>query len=188
MRIGRQLHEQLEKIVRRHPWSRWPLVLALLVLVAIFGRVEGRFQGPPTDVPGGAELSGFAKVIDGDSLRIGGSEIRLKDIDAPEGRQTCRRDGQDWACGEDARRALQRFVGGKKVVCRSVERDKHDRYLAYCDAGGRTLNEAMVEAGFAVSYGGYRNREREAKTARRGVWGSEFQMPRDWRHDRGIGQ
>lgn len=190
MAIRNLVQQQLERLVRRYPWVRWPLIAVLVVLLIVFGRVDNRLPGPSGKGPSSdaSELSGFAQVIDGDSLRVDGGEVRLKDIDAPEGRQTCTREGREWDCGEEARRTLQRLIGGQKVTCRSVERDKHDRYLGYCESGGRGLNAAMVASGFAVSYGGFRAEERDAKAKRLGVWSSQFQMPRDWRHERGIGQ
>lgn len=190
MAIRNLVQQQLERLVRRYPWARWPLIAVLVVLLIVFGRVDSRLPAPHEKGGSGAagELVGMAQVIDGDSLTVGGGEVRLKDIDAPEGQQTCTRDGREWDCGEEARRALQRLIGGQKVTCRSVERDKHDRYLGYCEAGGRRLNAAMVASGFAVSYGGFRAEEREAKSKGIGIWSSQFQMPREWRHQRGIGQ
>lgn len=132
-------------------------------------------------------MTGPAHVIDGDSLRIGRADFRLKDIDAPEGRQTCRRAEGEWDCGEEARRVLQRLIGGSDVTCRSVERDKHGRHLGYCEASGRDLNRAMVESGMAVAFGGYSDEERRARTDKRGLWSGEFERPRDWRRERGIG-
>lgn len=176
---------------RPHDWRgngalrRWPVVAVLLLIAAALVRLDRK---PPqtTAVPKGP-VAGSAHVIDGDSLRIGGEEIRLQGIDAPEGPQTCRRDGREWDCGEDSRRTLQRLIGNATVTCRSVERDQHARLLGRCEAGGRDLNAAMVEAGMAVAYGGYRDEERRAKAARRGLWAGEFEMPRDWRRERGIG-
>ena len=40
------------------------------------------------------QVSGPAAVIDGDSLRVAGVEVRLHGVDAPEGRQTCERGGR----------------------------------------------------------------------------------------------
>ncbi len=180
------LQGQLERWVRLNPRMRWPVIGVLVLVAAVLVRLD---RSPPrtSGIPAGPG-AGRADVKDGDSLRIGGEEIRLKDIDAPEGRQTCTRAGRDWDCGEEARRELQRRGGRAAVACRSVERDKHRRLLGYCEADGRELNRAMVESGMAVAYGGYRAEERAAKAARRGLWSGEFQLPRDWRHERGIGQ
>jgi endonuclease YncB( thermonuclease family) len=43
----------------------------------------------------------------------------------------------------------------------------------------------MVREGYAVNYaidyGGYPAAEREAQSARSGVWQSDFERPKDWR-------
>ncbi|MCB1505205.1 MAG: thermonuclease family protein [Hyphomicrobiaceae bacterium] len=188
MRIAQQWQNQIERVIRRHPRWRWPIVALLVVLLMLFSRLD-QWVSERNAAPDGTQvLSGFAKVIDGDSLRVDGGEVRLKDIDAPEGRQTCERDGKEWDCGEEARRKLTALIGGQKVTCHSIERDKHNRFLAYCEAQGRSLNEAMVETGMALSYGGYRSNEQSAKASRRGLWAGQFQKPRDWRRERGIGQ
>ena len=41
-------------------------------------------------------VTGRVDVIDGDSFKIGSAEIRLFGADAPEGRQSCTRSGDDW--------------------------------------------------------------------------------------------
>jgi len=51
-----------------------------------------------------AEITGPARVIDGDTIDIAGTRIRLWGIDAPETRQTCEgRDRQTYECGRPSR-------------------------------------------------------------------------------------
>ncbi len=58
-----------------------------------------------------ADIAGPARVIDGDTIEIASQRIRLHGIDAPEGRQTCRRDAVTWLCGAESARALRRSNG-----------------------------------------------------------------------------
>jgi endonuclease YncB( thermonuclease family) len=39
----------------------------------------------------------------------------------------------------------------------------------------------MVEEGFAVAFGAYQIEEAAARSARRGIWASEFERPQEWR-------
>lgn len=171
--------------------AKWIVALIMAALAAIFG--HDKF---PTDFPGGGRsapadrtaqapnsVRGAARAIDGDSFHLGRDEVRLKGIDAPEGRQSCERDGRPWDCGNASRDALRDIIGKDVVECEVHERDQHGRLLGTCSAAGRSLNAGMVERGMAVAYGGYRNEEAAARRARRGLWGSQFQMPRQWRDE-----
>lgn len=173
----------------RQQLVRWAAAVIVAVLGALFG--QDQLRGPsrnPSAGPVPDQIQGAGRAIDGDSLFVGRDEVRMKGIDAPEGRQTCTREGRTWACGDAARDELRRLIGKDVVQCRVFERDKHGRYLASCRAGGRDLNAGMVASGMAVAYGGYLREQGEAKAKRRGLWASEFQQPRDWRHERGIGR
>lgn len=171
--------------------TKWIAALIVAALGALFGQghLPGVGQRPPNPGTGPApgQISGAGRAIDGDSLVVGRDEVRMKGIDAPEGKQTCTRNGQSWDCGNAARDELRRLIGKDVVQCKVLERDKHGRLLSTCSAGGRDLNAGMVASGMAVAYGGYLREQGEAKAKRRGLWGSEFQQPRDWRHERGIG-
>ena len=172
----------------RRQLTRFAAALIVAILGALFGR--GHWGGnSPRDASGPLpdQISGAARLIDGDSLFVGRDEVRMKGIDAPEGRQTCTRDGKSWDCGNAARDELRRLIGDDAVQYNVLERDKHGRFLATCRAGGRDLNAGMVASGMAVAYSGYLREQGEAKASRRGLWNSEFQPPRDWRHERGIG-
>lgn len=129
----------------------------------------------------GETLVGRLRVIDGDSVRLGDTEIRLAGMDAPELRQTCERDGKNWDCGQAARSFLAAHIGRKDAACKSQGLDRYGRTLAVCSLAGQDINAMMVREGMAVSYGGYQREEAEARRAKRGVWAGQFMTPQDWR-------
>jgi endonuclease YncB( thermonuclease family) len=170
-------------------------LLIWLVLIAVAAAVAQLFQewrAPPAEPPRptGAAIAGRARVVDGDSLVIGASRIRLFGIDAPEGRQHCRdAEGRGYSCGEAARRALIAAIAGREVSCIPVGLS-HDRSVAVCTANGRDLSDAMVRSGHALdlrrhSRGRYSAAEREARDARRGLWAGDFERPAEWRRGNG---
>jgi endonuclease YncB( thermonuclease family) len=135
-----------------------------------------------------ANLTGVASVIDGDTIDIHGTRIRLEGIDAPESRQTCIRDGRKERCGKQSAFHLSDRIGRRTVRCEGKGRDRYGRTLAICYLGSLDLNAMMVRDGHAVAYRRYSRRyvgeENEARKARRGIWATEFQMPWDWRRAR----
>jgi endonuclease YncB( thermonuclease family) len=94
--------------------------------------------------PRGRSVEGEVSVIDGDSLRIGDLELRLKGIDAPEMRQTCHRGGRPYRCGETARQALRAKVAGRALACRIDGRDRYGRALARWRIDGQDLGGWLV--------------------------------------------
>ena len=54
----------------------------------------------------GATVSGPARVVDGDTLEVRGTRVRLHGIDAPESKQRCRSAGRTWPCGYEATQVL----------------------------------------------------------------------------------
>lgn len=132
--------------------------------------------------PGSRTLEGRASITDGDTIRIGGTRIRLKGIDAPEMKQTCSRSGRTYRCGDAARRALVDIVSGESVQCRSSGRDRYRRVLARCSVKGSDIGVRMVEEGWAVSYGrDYDLQETRARSRAAGLWAGEFERPQEWR-------
>jgi endonuclease YncB( thermonuclease family) len=128
-------------------------------------------------------LVGKAYVIDGDTISVSGNHIRLKGIDAPELAQSCGNASAPNTCGQASRQALIRLIGGKPVQCAEDGRDKYNRRLATCSAGELNLNRAMVEAGQAVAYGDYHDAETQARGGKKGLWGTTFEIPQDWRRE-----
>ena len=167
------------------PWNRSgiraaptrPIGLFLLCALAVAGvAAAGWFvdrQAPAIVGPG--------RVIDGDSLVVSGTEIRLFGIDAPEYRQTCLRVGHAWNCGMEAAEVLRTMVAGRDLACRPRDSDRYGRTVAVCFAAGLDLGAAMVKGGLAIADGAYRADEREARDARRGIWASTFERPALWR-------
>jgi endonuclease YncB( thermonuclease family) len=120
-------------------------------------------------------VTGAATVVDGDTLNVGQTRIRLEGIDAPEIGQTCgRRWVGTWACGTAARDALEKMVGTSTVSCTVTGQDLYGRALGQCTVAGRDLNAEMVRTGFAwafVKYSrAYVSVEAEARAARAGIW------------------
>ena len=99
-----------------------------------------------------ADITGKPRVVDGDTIHIGKTKIRLHGIDAPEMKQTCRtRKGEEQMCGQLAKQALQRLVQGQDVVCKGDTRDRYKRLIAVCYVGPLNINEQMVTDGWAMA-------------------------------------
>ena len=81
-------------------------------------------------------IVGRASVIDGDTLEVRGTRIRLHGIDAPESGQTCKDTaGQDYRCGQTAALALADRIGQGTVTCDPRETDRTD--VSWLYAGRR---------------------------------------------------
>jgi endonuclease YncB( thermonuclease family) len=133
-------------------------------------------------------LSGYVRrVMDGDSLILRSAgrdiELRLAEIDTPER-------GQPYA--ENARRALQGMLLGRRIRAEVLERDRYGRTVArvYRLPEGLWVNEELVRRGHAWAYRGYVRDpqlyevEREAREHRRGLWAlpeAEREAPWEWR-------
>ena len=134
-----------------------------------------------------AGIEGRASVIDGDTIEIHGERIRLEGIDAPESNQPCthKDTGQTWRCGQRAAIWLSDTIGAETVICVEAGRDRWQRMLAHCTVGGNDIGAELVRNGWAMAFVRYSKeyvqQEAEARTARAGIWASEFDPPWDWR-------
>lgn len=131
-------------------------------------------------------VTGYPRVVDGDTLAFRDVKIRMHGIDAPESHQGCLDGkGQEYACGQVSTQALRDLIGDSEVVCKAESRDRYQRLIAICWAGKVNLNEAMVRRGFALAFVRYSRdytaAEAEARRERLGVWQGEFVAPWDWR-------
>jgi len=130
-----------------------------------------------------ADLIGQASIIDGDTLEIHGTRIRLWGIDAPESSQFCRgQDSLQYRCGAKAANDLAAFINGRLVKCVPVSLDRYGRTVAICTAGGIDLADWLIRNGLALDWpqyskGKYSEAQREAEHAGRGLWASSYVAP-----------
>lgn len=145
-------------------------------LAVILPLVLGILWGAGASAPA-QTVAGRAKIVDGDTLVIAGTTVRLLHIDAPESAQTCGR----VACGVDATAHLARLVGTRNVDCWGTETDTYGRLLAVCLAHDLDLNRQMVLDGHAMVFRRYGDvydaQERQARAARRGIWVTAHPTP-----------
>lgn len=136
------------------------------------------------------KFSGKVFVIDGDSLKVGGKEVRLFGIDAPEYSQTCLDlQNEEYACGLISVDFTRKLASGKNAECVYAEKDKYDRYLGKCFVDGVSINEELIKNGMAVIYNFTESDEAmdkfeaEAKKKKLGIWRGAFQLPKDYRKE-----
>ncbi|WP_249688834.1 thermonuclease family protein [Microvirga sp. 3-52] len=134
-------------------------------------------------------ITGQATVIDGDTIEIGKSRIRLHGIDAPESGQTCQdANRRVYRCGQKAAFALADWIGRTTVSCKPRDTDRYGRVVAVCYARGKDMNLWMVQQGWAIAYQEYSQDyvpdELTARRVRAGMWTGTFVPPSEWRKGR----
>jgi len=136
--------------------------------------------------------SGFswpAKVVsisDGDTITVlnnGHQEkIRLYGIDTPEKKQ-------DY--GQQAKRITSALIAGRNIDVESKTVDRYGRTVGLVTVDGQSLNELIVQNGYAWVYRQYCKErfcrdwiqlEQQARQQKKGLWaGSSIVPPWDWR-------
>ena len=126
---------------------------------------------------------GQASVIDGDTLEVHGTRIRLWGIDAPESSQLCRsEDSSQYRCGAQAANDLSAYIARRPVSCVPLSLDRYGRTVATCSVDGADLGEWLVRNGLAVDWpqyskGRYTEAQRDAEHAGRGIWKGSYVQP-----------
>lgn len=130
-------------------------------------------------------VEGMPTVIDGDTIEVAHTRIRLFGIDAPEKRQSCQSVNGDWPCGQVALRELSNRLEGKSVTCTEHGHDRYKRMIATCESGTEDIGAWMVGQGWALAYRHYSSaylpQEEWAKANGLGIWRGAFVNPWDWR-------
>src|SRR6201982_3149750 len=100
------------------------------------------------------DFVGQASVIDGDTLEIHGTRIRLWGIDAPESSQLCRgEDSLQYRCGAKAENDLDAFIARRPVSCTPISLDQYGRTVATCSVVGTDLGQWLN--GLALDWPNY---------------------------------
>jgi len=109
-------------------------------------------------------ISGIAKVIDGDTIKIEKYKIRLFGIDAPEKKQICNKPwlsisflnfSKNYQCGMISTNKLKSKINNKFIMCRSNNKDRYNRFISECYKDKTNINGWMVSNGYAVAYRKY---------------------------------
>ena len=139
-------------------------------------------------------VTGYAKVTDGDTIKIDTFKIRLDGIDAPEKKQKCKRPYleifififyENYYCGQKSTEALTKKINNQKITCKISNVDYFKRLIGECYKRKINLNAWLVSNGHAVAFRKYSKKyvshETLAKQEKRGMWQGKFEMPWDYR-------
>ena len=137
-------------------------------------------------------ISGKAKIIDGDTLKINNKKIRFSGIDAPESyffgkKQLCILNNVEILCGILSKKKLKKKIVKSFVNCLlEKNKDRNKRYVGECYINKESLSVYMVRSGFAFDYpkysnGKYKKDQEFAKFYSLGLWNMKFEYPWIWR-------
>jgi endonuclease YncB( thermonuclease family) len=97
----------------------------------------------------GTTISGPAHVVDGDTVVVAGTTVRLKGVDAAE---------LGTARGENAKRTMLALVTSE-LTCRLTGEKTWGREVGYCvTANGIDINQAIIASGAALACPRYDSR------------------------------
>ncbi|MGY9048776.1 hypothetical protein P775_00370 [Puniceibacterium antarcticum] len=135
------------------------------------GPVSNTTQSAPkpfdhrTATPAQEVLTGQAYVVDGDTITIQKTQIRLFGVDAPE---------MNHPYGKKAKWALVSLCKGQPIRAEITEKDQYGRTVAKCYLpDGRDLSAEMVKLGLAIDwakFSGGAYRALETSDARKKMW------------------
>ena len=140
------------------------------------------------------EISGYAKIIDGDTIKINSKKIRLHGIDAPEKKQVCKKPyitivffsfSKNYLCGQVSTDKLTKKINNQIIKCKIKNVDRYNRLIGECYKKNENLNSWLVSNGYAVAYRKYSKKyisnEINAKDNKLGIWQGKFEMPWNFR-------
>lgn len=172
------------------------LILCLLAGLTTLSLISPSFAREPIRTINGT----VTKVSDGDTIHVTTPErtklrVRLYGMDAPETPKINQRTGHvnkpGQLYGMESWKALEGKIMGKHVRLDIIDIDQYKRMVGMIWIGDRNINLEMVRKGYAEAYVEYLKEpyraqfvqaEREARSARRGIWSlSGYERPKDFR-------
>jgi len=123
---------------------RHSLVAAGIAVVLYIAYEAYAARVTPITIDGGSgtTISGPARVIDGDTVVVANTTVRLKGVDAAE---------LGTPRGDDARRVMAALVTGR-LHCRLTGEKTYGREVGYCTtADGTDINRAIIARGAALA-------------------------------------
>lgn len=136
--------------------NRWALLIWVFLLPSGASLADSDLSGmvPPNLLHGGTYIRPFefpgpkgpAHVIDGDTIKIGKTSIRLLGVDAPE---------KETEQGQRSKIALRRIIGGHDVKCEDTGKTSYKRMVAQCYVHYRDqklktdIGEELIRQGWA---------------------------------------
>jgi endonuclease YncB( thermonuclease family) len=134
------------------------------------------------DAEGGACVWGKAEGFDAGALQVRGLHIALAGITAPGRKDLCgaRAAKDEFDCARPARKRMGELVA-KGVACEILD-VASGQLWGRCRVAEGDLGRLLVSAGLAraAKDGPYAEAQKQAVTAKRGLWAADMVLPRDW--------
>lgn len=173
-RSGFRGFDEHRRCQRQSKWRRsrsWAVFAAVWGGAAFLGLAYGGGWLPLPTAPaeanevGGARAhfsmcfigGGYNCVVDGDTIWLQGTKIRIADIDAPETHDP--RCSSEKELGDRATLRLQQLLNGGTVTLETVDRDidRYGRKLRIVDVDGKSVGSVLVREGLARVWDGARH-------------------------------
>ena len=170
------------RLLRATLWLGLPaglLVAGAALVPAVSGLVAA--QRPPLPALTLTADATQVAVVDGDTLRLRDTVIRLLGVAAPARGTGCgQASDAPIDCGGRASVILAGLVSHGTTECRLDGRDDSGRPLGLCRSGGVEINRAVVESGWATAgpdQPALDVAEHAAQAQRRGLWATGVSRP-----------
>jgi endonuclease YncB( thermonuclease family) len=125
------------------------------------------------------ELNPPFLIVDGLTFTAGLNTYRLDNLTGPPATAACRNDdGHLWACGLQARAALNNVIQRKTLLCKASRTNGNGSVQALCTADGVDVGAQLTAQGWARPAPGspdaYAAEARDAQQDRRGLWNGRW--------------